>query len=156
MNSPVVVVLDLGFTTLLTTQVIIVAFYSEREKTNKFYSEALISAWGSFTCRKSKISEGNHTQDFYALKKSIDPGFALPCPPPPPPPHASQAAGPRSFPGRIRFLVEVFQGFSLDYTENVRKFGPHSSPGFIWPSLLSETIFIRLRTTTVSGLKCST
>ena len=38
---------------LLTSQVISVAFYSEREKSDKFCSEVLISAWGSFTCRKS-------------------------------------------------------------------------------------------------------
>ena len=54
----------------------------EREKSDKFCSEALISAWGSFTCRKSTTrdprlyfpSEGSHTPDFYALKKSIDHG----------------------------------------------------------------------------------
>ena len=46
-------VVDLGLTTLLTSQVISVAFYSEREKSDKFWSEALISAWVSFTCRKS-------------------------------------------------------------------------------------------------------
>ena len=34
---------DLGFTTLLISQVITVAFYSEREKSDKFCSEALIS-----------------------------------------------------------------------------------------------------------------
>ena len=44
---------DLGFTTLLTSQVISVAFYSEREKSDKFCSEAVISARGSFTYRKS-------------------------------------------------------------------------------------------------------
>ena len=79
-----VVVVDLGFTTLLTSQIISVAFYSEREKSDKFCSEALISAWGSFTCRKSTIgdpwlyfpSEGSHTKDFYAVKKSSTPaGF---------------------------------------------------------------------------------
>ena len=37
------VVVDWGFTTLLTSQVISVAFYIQREKSNKFYSEALIS-----------------------------------------------------------------------------------------------------------------
>ena len=49
----------------------------EREKSDKFCSEALISAWGSFTCRKSTTrdprlyfpSEGSHTQDIFALKK---------------------------------------------------------------------------------------
>ena len=40
----VVVVVDWGFTTLLTSQVISVAFYIEREKSDKFFSEALISA----------------------------------------------------------------------------------------------------------------
>ena len=77
----VVVVVDLCFTTLLTSQVIIVAFYSEREKSDKFCSEALISAWGSFTCHKCTTrdprlyfpSEGSHAQGLYALKKSIDP-----------------------------------------------------------------------------------
>ena len=43
-----VVVVDLGFTMLLTFQVISVA--SEREKSDKFCSEALISAGGPFTC----------------------------------------------------------------------------------------------------------
>ena len=38
----VVVAVDLGFTTLLTSQVISAAFYSE--KSNKFCSDALISA----------------------------------------------------------------------------------------------------------------
>ena len=38
------VAVDLGFTTLLTSQVISVTFYSEHEKSNKFCSEALISA----------------------------------------------------------------------------------------------------------------
>ena len=71
-----------GFTTLLTSRVISVAFYSEREKSDKFCSEALISASGSFTWRKSTtrdprlcfLSEESHTENFYALKKSIDPG----------------------------------------------------------------------------------
>ena len=40
----VLVVVDLRFTTLLTSQVIGVAFYSEREKSDKFCSQALISA----------------------------------------------------------------------------------------------------------------
>ena len=76
------VAVDLGFTTLLTSLVISDALYSEREKSEKFCSEALISAWGSFTCRKSTTrdprlyfpSEVSHTQYFYALKISIDPG----------------------------------------------------------------------------------
>ena len=70
------VVVDLGLMMLLTSEVISVSFYSEREKSDKFCSEALILAWGSFTCRKSTTrdpqlyfrSEGSHTQDFYALK----------------------------------------------------------------------------------------
>ena len=79
-----IVEVDLGFTTLLTSQAINVAFYSEREKSGKFCSEALISAWGSFTCRKSTTrdprlyfpSEGSHTQDFYVLKNTSTPaGF---------------------------------------------------------------------------------
>ena len=77
----VVVMVVLDFTTLLTSQVISVAFYSEREKSGKFCSEALISAWGSFTCRKSTTqdsrfylpSEGSHTQDFYALNNPSTP-----------------------------------------------------------------------------------
>ena len=80
-----VVVVDLGFTTLLTSQVISVAFYREREKSDKFCSEALISASGSFTCRKHTTrdprlffpSEGSHTQDFYALKKIHRPRSGL-------------------------------------------------------------------------------
>ena len=71
------VVVVLGLMTLLPSQVISVAFYSEHEKPNKVCTEALISAWGSFTCRKSTIrdsrlyfpTEGSHTQDFYSLKK---------------------------------------------------------------------------------------
>ena len=70
----------LGFTTLLTSKFISVAFSSEREKPDKFCSEALISAC-SFTSRKSTTrdprvyfpSEGSHTQDFYALKKKKNP-----------------------------------------------------------------------------------
>ena len=77
-----VVVVVLGFTTLLTSQVISVAFNIKREKSKTFCSEVQISAWGSFTCHKSTIrdarfyfpSKGSHTQDFYALKKTIDPG----------------------------------------------------------------------------------
>ena len=70
---------------LLTYQVISVTFCSEREKSEKFCSEALISAWGSFACCKSTTrdpwpyfpSKGSHTQDFYTLKKSIDLGRVL-------------------------------------------------------------------------------
>ena len=40
----VVIVVDLGFMTHLTSQVISVAFYSEREKSDKFCSQALILA----------------------------------------------------------------------------------------------------------------
>ena len=67
-----------------SSQVISVTFYSEHGKYNKFCSEALISAWGSFTCRESMTqdpwlyfpSKGSHTEDFYSLKKSINPGNA--------------------------------------------------------------------------------
>ena len=65
----------------LTSSVISAASDIEREKSDKFCSEALILAWGSFTCRKSTTwdprlyfpYEGSHIQDFYALKKSIEP-----------------------------------------------------------------------------------
>ena len=58
----------LGVTTLLTSQVISVAFYSEHEKSDKFCSEALISAWGSFTCRKftTRVTHG-----FTSLPKEV-------------------------------------------------------------------------------------
>ena len=73
----------------LTSQVISVAFYIEREKSDRFHSETLISAWGSLMCHKSMKwdkrlyfpSEGSHTQQFYALKKSIDPGWVWTCKP---------------------------------------------------------------------------
>ena len=57
----VVVAVDLGFTTLLTSQVISVVLYIEREKSGKFCSEAPISAWGSFTCRKSTTRDPGFT-----------------------------------------------------------------------------------------------
>ena len=65
----------------LTSQVIGIAFYSEREKSDKFSSEVLISAWGSFTCRKCTTrdprlycpSEGSHTQDFFYLENPSTP-----------------------------------------------------------------------------------
>ena len=44
-------VIDLSFT-LLTSQVNSITFYSEHEKSDKFCSEVLISARGSFTCHK--------------------------------------------------------------------------------------------------------
>ena len=67
-----VVVVDWGFTTLSTSQIISVAFCSELENSDKFYSEALISASDSFTCRKSTTrdprlyfsSERSHNEDF--------------------------------------------------------------------------------------------
>ena len=74
----------MGFTRLLTSQVISVAFYSERENSDKFCSEVLISVWGSFTCNKPTTrdpqlyfpSEESHTRDFYDLKNpSIPAGF---------------------------------------------------------------------------------
>ena len=42
--AAVVVVVDLSFTMLLTSQVISITFYSERKKSDKFCSEALILA----------------------------------------------------------------------------------------------------------------
>ena len=86
--SPVMVVLcgmNSESRTLSESQVISVAFCSVRKTSNKFRSEALISASGTFTCKCRKCatrdlrlyfpSEGSHTQDFYALKKSIVPGW---------------------------------------------------------------------------------
>ena len=40
-NLQIHVVVDLGFTTLLTSQVISVAFYSDHEKSNKFFAQRL-------------------------------------------------------------------------------------------------------------------
>ena len=81
----ILVAVNLSFKTLLTSQVISVFFYSEREKSDRFCSEDLIQACGSFMCHKPTTwdpqlyfpSEGSHTQDFYTLKKSIDPGRVL-------------------------------------------------------------------------------
>ena len=61
------VVVVKSFTTLLTSQIISVAFYSEREKSDKFCSEALISARGSLSCRKSTYG----TLGFTALPKEV-------------------------------------------------------------------------------------
>ena len=64
-----------GFlTTVLTSQVISIAFYSEREKSDKFCSEALISAWVSFTYRKSKTRDPRLYSGFLRSEKSVDPG----------------------------------------------------------------------------------
>ena len=49
----ILLVVELCFYDALNSQAICVAFYSECEKSDKFRSEALISAWGSFTCVKS-------------------------------------------------------------------------------------------------------
>ena len=59
-------------------QVISVAFYSGRENSDKFSSEALISAWGSFTCCKSKTRNPlpyfpSKGKDFYSLKEPSTP-----------------------------------------------------------------------------------
>ena len=68
----------------LTSQVISVASDIEREKSDKFCWEALILAWGSFTCHKSTTrdpriyfpSKGSYTQEFYTLKNPLTPaGF---------------------------------------------------------------------------------
>ena len=56
-----------GFTTLLTSQVISVIFYSEREKSDKFCSEVLISAWGSF----SAVNLRHGTHGFTSLQKKV-------------------------------------------------------------------------------------
>ena len=80
-NCWVGVVVVQFFTSLLTSRVISVAFYSEREKSNKFCSESLFSAWGSFTCRKSTALlpfRRKSTQDFYDVKKFIGPGRIWP------------------------------------------------------------------------------
>ena len=55
-QSPDIVVV-VRFYDALTSQAISVAFYIEREKSDKFCSEAVISAWGSFTCRKSTAQD---------------------------------------------------------------------------------------------------
>ena len=65
----------------LTSHVISTAFYSGHEKSDKFGSAALISAWGSFMCRKSTTwdqrlffpSEGSHIQDFSTQKNPSSP-----------------------------------------------------------------------------------
>ena len=51
----------LGFTTLLISQVIVVAFYSERKKDDKFCSEALITA--------VNLRQGTH--GFNSLPKEV-------------------------------------------------------------------------------------
>ena len=66
-DEDVVVVVDFGFTTLLTSQVISDAFYREREKSDKFCSGAPISAWGSFASRKSTARD----QRLYSLPKKV-------------------------------------------------------------------------------------
>ena len=105
---------------LLTSQVISIAFYSEREKSNKFCSEALILAWGSFTCHKSTIwdpryyfpSEGQHA-------------------------HLSRS-GPRFDPrsGQVSW-VRFFRGFSSPVRQMSGSFRPPRSPNITWPPLSS-------------------
>ena len=63
----VVVGLYKSFTMLLTSQVISVAFYSEPEKSDKFFSEALISTWGSL--RAVNLQHGTH--GFTSLPKEV-------------------------------------------------------------------------------------
>ena len=67
----------------------------------------------------------------------------------------SHAAGLGSIPYRLSFLVEGFPGFSLNCKTNVGKFKPYSFPCIIWPSYIIQTIFILVRTATVSDLSCS-
>ena len=61
----VAVAVDLCFTTLLTSQIISVVFYSEREISDKFCSESLISAWGSV----AYLQHGTH--GFISLPKEV-------------------------------------------------------------------------------------
>ena len=56
----IVVVVDWG-RTLLTSQIFSVASYSEREKSDKFCSEALISALSSFMCCKAMTRDHGFT-----------------------------------------------------------------------------------------------
>ena len=66
----------------LRPQVISVAFYIVREKSNKFSSEALFKVWGSFTCRNVRHGTYSFTslpkevtlRIFTLFKRSIDPG----------------------------------------------------------------------------------
>ena len=111
------VFVDLGFTAILKSQVISVAFESKLEKFDKFWSEALISAWGSSACRKYTTrdsrryfpSEGSHTQDFYALKKIHRPRPGLN--PRTLNPVASMiTAGPSG-----RDIIGMFESFNLTY-----------------------------------------
>ena len=62
-----VIVVDWSFTMLLTSQVISVAFYIEHDKSDKFCSEALISAWGSFMYLN--LRHGTHR--FTSLPKEV-------------------------------------------------------------------------------------
>ena len=50
------------------------------------------------------------------------------------------------FPVRSISWLSCSPGFFLTRKTNVRKFGPHSSPGIIWSSLSTKIILIRLRT----------
>ena len=63
----VLVVVDLGLTTLLTSQVISVALYSEREKSDKFCSEAQFRL--EFLLRDVNLRHGNH--DFASIPKEV-------------------------------------------------------------------------------------
>ena len=67
----------MGFTTLLTSQVMKVAFYSEREKSDKFCSEPLILAWRSFPCRNS-TTQDPRLYDILILNTSNSCFFFLP------------------------------------------------------------------------------
>ena len=63
----VVVLAVLGFTTLLTSQVISVAFYRERQKSDKFCSEALIRL--EVLLRAINLRHGTH--GFTSLPKEV-------------------------------------------------------------------------------------
>ena len=58
----------------LTSQVISVASDIEREKSDRFCSEAVISAWGSFTCRNLR----HGTQGLTSLPKEVIPRIFRP------------------------------------------------------------------------------
>ena len=67
----------------------------------------------------------------------------------------SHVAGPGSITGRVIFLVEVFPEFFLNCKRNVRKLG-HIRTRVSYGHHIIQTIFIYMRTATVSDLRCST
>ena len=61
------VVVDLGFTTLLTSQVISVAIYNDTEKSDKFCSEALILLYVYLRV----VNLRHRTQGFTSLPREV-------------------------------------------------------------------------------------